>query len=101
MSSELLVHSFVVGASVLAMWIYVRLGDARRPKSMARVCAHAIVAGIGLALMPKAMRWLIGDTESPRLAAAGLFGIFLPAMTYVFVSALFVFEKLQRALYTR
>jgi uncharacterized BrkB/YihY/UPF0761 family membrane protein len=100
MSNEALVLCLVLGAALLALWFYVRLGD-RRPTSLVRICIHAVVAGIGLMLAPAGMRWLIGDTESPQLAAAGLFGIFLPVMTYVFLSALFVFEKLQRALYSR
>jgi uncharacterized BrkB/YihY/UPF0761 family membrane protein len=100
MSNDALVQGLVIGAALLALWFYVRLGE-RRPTSLARIIAHAIVAGIGLTLAPRGIAWLIGDTESPNLAAAGLFGIFLPVMTYVFLSALFVFEKLQRALYSR
>ena len=100
MSSEALVHGMVLGAALLALWFYVRLGQ-RRPSSLWRICAHAVVAGIGLTLAPAGMRWIIGDSETGSLAAAALFGLFLPAMTYVFLSALFVFERLQRALYTR
>jgi xanthine/uracil permease len=101
LTSEALVHGIVIGSALLALWFYVRLGEQRRPSSLLRVCVHAVVAGIGLTLAPSGMRWIIGDSESPSLAAAALFGLFLPAMTYVFLSALFVFERLQRALYTR
>lgn len=100
MNSFLLVHALVAGSGLLALWIYVRLGD-RRPKSPARVWAHVCAALVGLVLAPNLVGWIIGGSESARLTAAGLFGVFLPTMTYVFVAALFILERLQRALYLR
>lgn len=100
MGPELLIHALVVGGAVLALWFYVRLGE-HRPTSLLRIGIHAVVAMIALTLTPRGIDVIKGDSESPNLAAASLFGIFLPAMTYVFLSALFVIERLQRALYTR
>lgn len=100
MNSFLLVHALVAGGGLLALWIYVRLGE-RRPKSPARVCAHVIAAFIGLVFAPNAVGWIIGGTDSAPLTAVGLFGVFLPTMTYVFVAALLCLETLQRALYMR
>ena len=95
-----LVYAIVAGAAVLALWTYVRLG-ARRPKSRAAMAVHIVAAVIGLALGPNAVGWILADGDSSRLVAIALFGVFLPTMTYVFVAALFVLERLQQSLSMR
>lgn len=100
MSSTLLVHSFVVAGAALALWIYVRLGE-RRPKSFRVVCVHVAFALVGLALAPRGIAMIIGDSTSPVVLATGLFGLFLPVMTYLFVTALLFLERLQRSLVAR
>ena len=97
MSPALLVHALVAGGSLLALWIYVRLGERRRPASFRRAGAHMALAGVALALAPVAIAELMGGSRSPLLAAVGLFVVFLPVMTYVFLAALFVLAELQRA----
>lgn len=95
-----LVYGIVAGAAVLALWTYVRLGS-RRPRSRAAMSVHIVAAVIGLALGPNAVGWIVADSDSSRLVAIALFGVFLPTMTYVFVAALFVLERLQQALSLR
>jgi hypothetical protein len=100
LSSTLLVHAFVVGSAVLALWIYVRLGE-RKPKSFRVVCAHVLIAGVGLALAPRGVAMFIGDSTSPLVLSLGLFALFLPTMTYLFLTALFFLDRLQRSMLAR
>jgi hypothetical protein len=100
MTPVLLVHALVLGGSLLALWVYVRLGE-RRPNSLKLAFGHVIVACLALTLVPTMFGWVAGDGESARALAVGLFGVLLPVMTYTFVSALLLFEQLQRALHGR
>ena len=100
MSVAALVHTMAAGASVLALWLFVRLGD-RRPGSFRIVVVHLVIAGVLVAACPLVMERFVHAGDSPGAAAAGLFGVFLPAMTYVFLAALYLLEHLQRAMYAR
>ena len=95
-----LVHAMTAGASLLALWLFVRLGD-RRPRSLRSVIVHLVVAALLVAVCPLVMDRFVRAGESPTAAAVGLFGVFLPAMTYVFLAALYLLEQLQRTLYAR
>jgi hypothetical protein len=95
-----LVHTMTGGAGVLALWVFVRLGD-RRPQSLRAVIAHLAIAGLLVAGCPLVMERYVHAGESPAAAAAGLFAVFLPAMTYVLLAALYLLEQLQRTLYAR
>jgi hypothetical protein len=100
MSATALVHAMAAGASVLALWLFVRLGD-RRPQSLRPAIVHLVAAGLLVVAVPVVMERLVHADESPTAAAAGLFGIFLPAMTYAFLAALYLLDQLQRALHAR
>ena len=97
MSKQLLVHALVVGGGVLALWVYVRLGE-RRPTGAVQICAHVVAAFLALALLPSLVGRVIGDGEGASVTAAALFCVFLPTMTYLFLAVLFFLEKLQRSL---
>ena len=43
----------------------------------------------------------IGDSTSPLVLSTGLFALFLPTMTYLFVTALFFLDRLQRSILAR
>jgi hypothetical protein len=98
MGRELAVLIVAAGGSVLALWLYVRLGD-RRPRSLRRAVAHTLVAVVALEGVSPAIGIVFGEDPSHRSAIAALMGIFLPAMTYVFLASLYVIEQLQRRLY--
>jgi hypothetical protein len=100
MTPVLLVHALVAGGGLLALWVYVRLGE-RRPKSLAVACGHVLAAFVALTLVPATFGWVTDEREAGGILALGLFGVFLPAMTYTFVAALLLFEQLQRRLYGR
>jgi hypothetical protein len=100
MGRELPVLIVVAGASVLALWLYVRLGD-RRPRSLKRAIVQVLVALAALSAAPPLMAWVLGEPISRGQALVALLVIFLPAMTYTFLAVLHFFEHLQRRLYLR
>ena len=97
---ELPVLIVVAGGSVLALWLYVRLGN-RRPHSMKGAIVHALFALAALSSVPLVMGQLLGAGMSHNEGIVGLLGILLPAITYTFLATLYVFEHLQRRLYAR
>lgn len=100
MGRELPVLVVTVGGSLLALWLYVRLGE-RRPRSMKWAIVHAVIALAALSSTPFVMVQLLGKGMSHDQALVALLGIVLPAITYTFLATLYVFEHLQRRLYAR
>lgn len=100
MSVAALVHAMAAGSSLLALWVFVRLGE-RRPRSLRLVVVHLVIASVLLSISPLVMERFVGAGESSGAAALGLFGVFLPAMTYVFLAALYLLDQLQRVLHAR
>ena len=100
MGHELLVNAFVVGAAVLALWFRTRL-DSHKPKSMKVTMIHVVLAGLALAFMPAGIERMLGDDPAPSTSAFGLFALFLPAMTYVMLSALWLLERLHHLMQAR
>jgi hypothetical protein len=98
MNAAILPQAMTVGASVLALWLYVRLGR-RAPNSSWTVLVHAAVAFIALSVV-HALIDVPAAGRSPWPTAA-LFAFFLPAVTYAFLTALYLLEHLQRALTVR
>jgi hypothetical protein len=84
MSSGAFLLVFALGAAALALWIFVcvpRLG----PTSLSRAFAHVAVAmAVGATLRPA----LEGVAESgvPLALFVAVFGVALPALTYMFVA---------------
>lgn len=100
MGREFPVLVMTIGGSVLALWLYVRLGE-RRPRSLGAAIVHAVIAGVLLGCAPPAMSIVVGDEPSHRAALAALLGLFLPAVTYTFLASMYVLEQVQRRLYAR
>jgi hypothetical protein len=94
----LLSQAIVIAGSVLALWLYVRLG-AWRPSSLVRVLIHVGVAVV----LVTALHATIDFAEAGRSSrgVAALFALFLPAMTYSFLCALYLLEHLHRSLSLR
>lgn len=97
---ELPVLVVVAGGSVLALWLYVRLGE-RRPRSMRGVLIHSLLALAALGSVPLVMGGLLGEGLSHDQALFALLVIFLPVITYAFLATLYLLEQLQRRLYAR
>ena len=93
-------HGIAAGAGLLAIWVYARLGE-RRPRSVRAIGLHLAAALLLLGLTPAAISALGGTVFSNAEIVGGLFGVLLPALTYLFLSALWLFTLLQRALSLR
>ena len=98
MARGLPVFVVTAGASVLALWLWVRLGD-RRPQTLRHAFVHAVVAVVALNGVSFAVGSVVGEDPSRRAAMVGLLGMFLPALTYAFLASLYVLEQIQRRLY--
>ena len=98
MTPPLFANLMVAGASVLAIWVYIRLG-ARKPASFGRALGHVVAATLAVTLV-HAFYDVETAAASPR-GTAMLFGLFLPAATYAFLGALYLLEHLHRALTVR
>jgi hypothetical protein len=87
--------AFFTAAAVLAIWVYVRLGE-RAPTALSRIILHAIVALVAL----RGARVAVAEGVHPGELAQSilvLFGILLPALVYVFVASLWVLRTIQSA----
>jgi hypothetical protein len=97
-TAPLLSQAVTVAGALLALWVYVRLG-ARRPASLTHVMVH-----VGVAIVVVTVLHGTVDFESAGNSGRGtavLFGFFLPAMTYAFLSALYLLEQLHKSLSLR
>jgi hypothetical protein len=98
MARGLPVLIMTAGASVLALWLWVRLGELR-PHSLRSALVHAVLAVAALNGVSFAMGSVVGEDPSRGAAMVGLLAMFLPAMTYAFLASLYVLEQIQRRLY--
>ena len=97
---ELPVLIVVAGGSVLALWLYVRLGE-RRPRSMRQVLVHSLLALAAVGSVPLVLGGVVGESVTHDQALVALLGVVLPAFTYAFLATLYLLEQLQRRLYAR
>lgn len=100
MPRELPVLLVTIGGSLLALWLYVRLGG-RKPRSLKGAIVHCVIALAALSAAPILMAQILGRGMSHDEALFGLLFIVLPAITYTFLASLYLFEHLQRRLYAR
>jgi hypothetical protein len=84
MSSASFLLVFSLGAAALALWIFVRLPKLR-PASLTRAFAHVAAAMILGALLKPALAG-VAESGFPLAAFMSLFGVALPALTYMFVA---------------
>jgi hypothetical protein len=84
MSSGSFLLVFSLGAAALALWIFVRLPKLR-PASLTRAFAHVAAAMILGALLKPTLAG-VAETGFPFAAFMALFGVALPALTYMFVA---------------
>lgn len=94
------IHAVVVAAAVLGLWLFVRL-RAHFPESLKMAFAHVLLACAGLQVMVLVLARAVGESPSTTASVAALLAIFLPAMTYVFVAAAYLLDRLQQRLLAR
>lgn len=100
MTIPLLVHAVAAGAALLALWLYARLGQ-RQPQSLKAIGFHLAAAFVLLGLAPSAIGTVGGDSFSRAETVGALFGVLLPALVYVFLTALWLLGVLQRSISLR
>lgn len=98
MSKHEVVVAFALAAAPLALWVDVRL-----PRLVAecvkRRIAHAIVALAAAQLAaPMLLQLLFRVDDSRASVLLGLFGIFLPALVYSFLSGIWLMRMFRNAL---
>jgi hypothetical protein len=96
-SANALLAFVLVGAAVLALWTDARFPGAW-PKRWGIVLVHLLASLAALHAAPSLMRFVPGVSESAGPATAALLGLFLPALVYTFVSAIWVIRTAQSAL---
>ncbi|HWG55140.1 MAG TPA: hypothetical protein VNT58_01325 [Gaiellaceae bacterium] len=89
MSNLVFAISLVVGAALLALWLDVRFP--RQGLTLQRIVGHAIVALLLVHLAP-------GGSASPALSLAIVFALVLPALVYLWLTAVWFVRLAQGAL---
>ena len=82
------------GAVLLAFWADFRLGGG--PARVVAVTCHLAAAALALVLSAEAMRAVDGSGSRP-LAVLSVMVVFLPALVYLFTSALWMLRLIQRS----
>ena len=90
MSNELFLIALVTGAALLALWFDLRLPTVA-PAGLRALALHGALAFAGLELIP-------GGDSVPGGVYLLLFGIVLPALSYVFLVAIWFIRHAQTAL---
>ena len=90
MSDATFLLSFLIGASALALWTFVRFPGIA-PASPRGIIVHLVLAAIGANLgLPAALK-AIGPIES-RPAALAVVAVGLPALTYLMLASLWLLQ---------
>jgi hypothetical protein len=86
MGRETFLLSFVMGSAALAAWVAVRL-PGLAPQSLRTATLHVVLALLVSFAMEPALHLVPGLPARASVLAA-LFGVALPAVTYMFLSGL-------------
>jgi hypothetical protein len=84
----------IAAAILLALWTDVRLGRAA-PATTPTVLLHLGAATLAVMLAPQLMLVL---GESMPLALVSVLGVFLPALAYLFLTAIWALKLIQRSI---
>jgi hypothetical protein len=85
MSLTTFVLLLCTGAALLALWLVVRFPDFG-PDDMTKALLHVAISMVVLQLLVPGIHFVRG-TDLPGAEFAASFGIVLPGLTYVFLSA--------------
>ena len=94
LSASTFLFVLAIGSALLALWVYVRF-PSLATMSWGRVLLHLALAIVLLeALMPGAMTAAFGVGTSAGILLA-IIGVALPALTYLFLSSLWLLRLAQ------
>jgi hypothetical protein len=94
MGETFFAEALIAAAIVLAIWTDVRLGRGA-PAAVPTVLLHLGAATLAVMLAPQLMLVL---GESMPLALVSVFGVFLPALVYLFLTAVWALKLIQRSI---
>ena len=95
MTTQGLVLAVAVGAGAIALWLDVRF-KARSPQTVVRTLAHMAVSLLFLQLSPALVVLVVAAGESPARKMIAIFAVLLPALSYVWLSSIWLLKLLQR-----
>ena len=95
-----LVLAVAVGAGAIALWLDVRFKE-RSPQTAMRTFAHLAVSLLFLQLSPALVVLVVAAGESPARKMVAIFAVLLPALSYVWLSSIWLIKLLQRSAHMR
>jgi hypothetical protein len=98
MSKDMLLVFVVGGASLIGLWVDVRFTGAL-PGRKELLLLHLFLALAALRAAPVLMAMIPGADHEPGPATVALLGVFMPAMAYAVLSALWLMRAAQRSLF--
>jgi hypothetical protein len=85
--------AFALGSAALALWTYVRF-PRLAPTQLRHAILHVAAALVSAHVVSNLNLWLDVGLSGHAAAFAHLFGLLLPILVYVFLSALWMFALL-------
>jgi hypothetical protein len=89
MSVQALVIADAIGAAFIAMWLYVRFED-RSPDPL-RTILHAACVFAVMVFLPWTTHFVAGGGDSLLRKFASNFVVVVPALTYIWLSSIWLF----------
>lgn len=97
MNADILILVVLLGAALLALWTNARFPQAL-PERRGVLLIHLVASLASLHAAPALMKFVPGVGESPLPATGALLGLFLPALIYALLSAIWVIRAVQGVL---
>ena len=97
-STEMLLVFVVGGASLIGLWVDVRFPGAL-PRRKELLLLHIVLALCALRAAPVLMAMIPGSDHNPGPATVALLGVFMPALAYAVLSAVWLMRAAQRSLF--
>src|SRR3954467_11599953 len=95
MSNQAFVLVVALGAAAIALWIDVRL-KSRTPRRPKWTIVHLGASFVVLQVMPALVALMVAGADEPGRKMAAIFLLVLPALTYTWLSAIWLLKLLQR-----
>jgi hypothetical protein len=95
-----LILAVAIGAGAIALWLDVRFKE-RGPQTVLRTLAHVAVSLLCLQISPALVVLVVAAGESPARKMVAIFAVLLPALSYAWLSSIWLLKLLQRAAHMR
>jgi hypothetical protein len=95
-----LVLAVAIGAGAIALWLDVRFKE-RGPRTVMRTLAHVALSLFLLQTSPALVVLVVAAGDSPARKMVAVFAVLLPALSYVWLSSIWLIKLLQRSAHMR